>query len=81
MGFAVPIGPWFGDTLRPLLQRRLLDTDHLTGLGLRRDAIESVIDDHLAQRTDHTHRLFALLSLSMWLDWLGDPQPPPPLAA
>ncbi|MBI1373747.1 MAG: asparagine synthase (glutamine-hydrolyzing) [Phycisphaera sp.] len=72
MGFAVPIGGWFARDLRPLLQRQLLDATELTELGCRRESMERMITDHASGRADHTHRLFALLSLSMWLAWLGE---------
>jgi asparagine synthase (glutamine-hydrolysing) len=66
MGFAVPIGLWFGDSLRPLLDKWLLDCPALTDLGLNRSYIEQLIREHVAGKIDHTHRLFALLTLAMW---------------
>ena len=66
MGFAVPIGLWFRNELRPLLQKWLLDSPALPGLGLNRDYIEQLIREHQSGKLDHTHRLFALLTLSMW---------------
>jgi hypothetical protein len=79
-GFAVPIGRWFADELAPMLRRRLLESAHLPSLGFARSRLEQMIDDHGHGACDHTHRLFALLALSMWLDWRVDPQPPAPLA-
>jgi len=72
MGFAVPIGKWFSGDLQSMLRRHLLDASELGDVGCDRGAIESLIDEHAAGRIDHTHRLFALLSLSMWLQWLGE---------
>jgi len=68
MGFAVPIGQWFKDDLRDMLRRWLLDAPHLSTLDLNRGAIEALIREHEAGRLDHTHRLFALLCLSMWVE-------------
>ena len=36
MGFALPIGLWFRGSLRPMVQRWLLDEPHLGSIGLRR---------------------------------------------
>jgi asparagine synthase (glutamine-hydrolysing) len=74
MGFAVPIGHWFRTTHRSMLREHLLDGP-LDELGCRRDQLERMIQQHEAGRIDHTHRLFALLSLSIWLGWRQDPQP------
>jgi len=72
MGFAVPIAGWFRKELRPLLTGRLLDATALTDLGYRRDTLEKMIAQHASAKLNHAHRLFALLNLSMWLDWLRD---------
>ncbi len=74
MGFAVPIGLWFRTTHRSMLREHLLE-GRLVELGCRRERLERMIGEHETARADHTHRLFALLSLSMWLDWCQDPQP------
>lgn len=79
-GFALPIGSWFCGELQPVLRRWLLKADHLETIGFRLARLEQLIDDHVARRAEHTHRLFALLTLSMWLAWLADPQPPEPNA-
>lgn len=68
MGFAPPIGGWFNGPLQAMLRRWLLDEPHLESIGLRRAMVEALIRDH-AQGREHTHRLYALLSLSMWLAW------------
>jgi asparagine synthase (glutamine-hydrolysing) len=75
MGFAAPIGAWFAGPLKPLLEKWLLDAPYLGEIQLRRDALERFITEHAAGKIDHAQRLFALLSLSMWLAWLKDPKP------
>jgi len=72
MGFAVPLGDWMRRDLREMVCGRLLRNDHLDALGLRLPRIEQLIDEHTTGAADHTHRLFCLLTLSMWLDWLSD---------
>lgn len=64
-GFALPIGEW----LRGPLHRKL--TDHVLGgdlnkLNIDRFAVETLLEQHFTKKQDHTHRLFALLMLSIW---------------
>lgn len=66
MGFAVPIGHGFRRELRPMLHKWLLDSPALPGLGLHRPAVEKLVAEHESEKLDHTHRLFALLTLAMW---------------
>ena len=68
-GFAVPIGQWFSESLRQPLADRLFN-GKLDALGLDSAAVRSYYDQHTSRRADHTHRLFALLELSLWADWL-----------
>lgn len=69
MGFAVPIGGWFGTSLRPMVQGHLIDAPSLAELGLRREGVETLVSQHMRGEADHSQRLFALLSLSMWQQW------------
>jgi asparagine synthase (glutamine-hydrolysing) len=73
-GFSVPIGRWFRDAHRQTL------ADHLTGpaldgLGLDSKEVARYLDEHLRSRADHSHRLFALLQLSLWGRWMRDASP------
>lgn len=72
MGFAVPIGSWLATSHRQGLREQLLENSALLGLGVDRKALEVMIDQHATGRRDHTHRLFTLLSLAMWLHWLEE---------
>ena len=67
-GFAVPIGQWFIESLRQPLADHLFD-GRLDGLGLDGAAVRHCYEQHTQRRADHTHRLFALLTLSLWADW------------
>lgn len=69
-GFSVPIGRWFRDELRQPLSERLFDGG-LTRLGLKRAPIDRMFEQHIHCQADHSHRLFALLTLSIWQDWLA----------
>ena len=74
-GFALPVGRWFRGPLRAVLLQHVLDGD-LASLGISRAAAEALIQEHQNEAADHTHRLFALLMLSLWVSWLRDPKPP-----
>ncbi len=71
MGFALPIGAWFQDELKPLITSYLMDGPQLRELGVRREAMETLIGEHSGGIRDHSQRIFALLSLSVWMEWAG----------
>jgi asparagine synthase (glutamine-hydrolysing) len=66
MGFGVPLGAWFRADLRDYLH------DHL-GPGarieryLQRSAIDRLLREHASEQADHGQRMWALLTLEMWL--------------
>lgn len=67
-GFGVPIGSWMKTTLRDGVRDRLLDGT-LRDAGLDLSVVQGYCNEHASGRADHTHRLFTLLTLSMWLRW------------
>ncbi len=67
-GFALPIGRWFTTGLAQPLRQRLLD-GRLESMGFNPPAIETLWREHVEARDDHTHRLFSLLTLSIWRAW------------
>lgn len=69
-GFAIPIGRWFRTTLAEPMRERVLDPGYMDRLGFKPDLPERMCADHIAGDADHTHRLFALLQLSIWHRWL-----------
>jgi len=70
-GFAVPIGQWFRTTLKDQLAEHLAGGD-LETLGIQSKAVTNLLDQHMTGRSDHTHRLFALLQLCIWIRWLKE---------
>lgn len=70
-GFALPIGRWFRGPLRDRLHENIME-GRLTELGVNRYAVEQLLEEHHHRRADHTHRLFGLLMLTLWQDWLHD---------
>lgn len=66
-GFGVPLASWFRGDLRALPTEILLD-EHSTNRGIfNPDGVAALIDEHLAGRRDHSHRLWALIQLELWL--------------
>ncbi len=70
-GFALPVGLWFRRQLKDQLADHLFD-HCLEDMGLQRRYIEKIFNEHARSREDHTHRLFALLSLSIWGRWFNE---------
>jgi asparagine synthase (glutamine-hydrolysing) len=65
-GFGVPLGRWFRGELRPMVDDLLLTRPRL-GRWLRDDGLRRMAADHAAERADHGHRLWVLLTLELWL--------------
>ena len=68
-GFSVPIGRWFREQHAGTLAEQI-QCEALRDLGLSREPADRLLDEHRRGRVDHTHRLFALLQLSLWGRWL-----------
>jgi len=71
MGFGIPIDQWLRTRLKPLL------LDYLSSERLKKEGlfntgmVEQKISEHLAGRTNHQYRLWALLMWEMWRErWL-----------
>jgi asparagine synthase (glutamine-hydrolysing) len=67
-GFGVPLDRWLGGQLLPSLRQTLLEGPLVKRGWMARGPLEQLINDHLAARADHRHRLWALLWLGRWLD-------------
>jgi asparagine synthase (glutamine-hydrolysing) len=72
MGFGVPLGSWLQNELQGLMQSRLLGDDSRCHQFLRREAIQTLVEQHLSGRINHCYRLWNLLILESWLRrWPG----------
>jgi asparagine synthase (glutamine-hydrolysing) len=71
MGFGVPLGTWFRGDLREYLCDRLGEGARCFEL-LDPGAVKTLLDEHLSGAVDHGHRLWALLTLEVWLRSLGE---------
>ena len=66
-GFAVPLGSWLKEELRPVLRETLLGGTLVEQRICRPEALAGLLNDHLRGRDDHRHRLWALMVLAHWL--------------
>ena len=66
MGFGVPIGHWFRGTMQPFLRETLLSEKSLARGLFNRDSVRQLIDQHVANKVNHEHRLWSLLMLELW---------------
>ena len=71
MGFGVPLDHWFRNELRDFARDVLCDPRTQQRGLFRPAAVARLLDDHQANRADHSHRLWALLFLELWSrQWL-----------
>ena len=66
MGFGVPIGHWFRGTMQPFLRETLLSEKALSRGLFNRDRVKQLIEQHVASKINHEHRLWSLLMLELW---------------
>jgi asparagine synthase (glutamine-hydrolysing) len=65
-GFGFPIGMWLRNELKPLLLN-LMKNSRFVELGLFRPGyVNTIVDEHLSGKMDHTYRLWMLLNLEVW---------------
>jgi asparagine synthase (glutamine-hydrolysing) len=65
-GFMFPLGYWMKGPLLPVV-RHLLATSVLIEEGIfRRDTIEQLVAEHVADKADHHVRLWLILNVEMW---------------
>jgi asparagine synthase (glutamine-hydrolysing) len=68
MGFGVPLPLWFRTRWRPVFESRVLDPAAPIWDWLVREPVLELWREHQEQRADHGHALWALLTLSVWLE-------------
>lgn len=66
MGFGVPLGSWFRQTLRSYIADHLAPGARIYEY-LQQTAVRRYLEQHLDRVADHSHRLWALLTLEVWL--------------
>ena len=65
-GFGVPLGDWFRQELRPMVDDTLLSSPRLAR-WLRPERVRALRDEHISRRADRGHQLWTLLTLELWL--------------
>ena len=66
MGFGVPIGYWFRRSMQPFLRETLLSEKSLGRGFFKPERIRAIVDEHIDNRMDHSHRLWSLMMLELW---------------
>ena len=66
-GFNAPIGEWIAGPLLPLVREHLTSEASRLGALVDGSSAERLIAEHSRQRDDHSHRIWNLLMLSLWL--------------
>jgi asparagine synthase (glutamine-hydrolysing) len=66
MGFAVPIGQWLRESLRPMMEDLLMAGDSFAASHFQVKVLRGMMDDHCEGKVDHSQRLYALLMLELW---------------
>ena len=65
-GFSIPIKNWLKNELKPMmldvLNRESIERDHLFSWNY----IDSLMNDHLEGKENHSHRLWALMVFKIW---------------
>jgi len=74
-GFSVPLGRWLRGELRGAMKDTLRGGPLVEQRICRPHALAGLVNDHLAGRDDHSHRLWALMVLSRWLARVGAGSP------
>jgi len=67
-GFGFPVGQWMRRDLAPLLQDRLRKSGLAAADIFEQVYIDSLLDEHLSGKLDHSYRLWLLLCLEFWFD-------------
>ncbi|MFL6467408.1 MAG: asparagine synthase (glutamine-hydrolyzing), partial [Pyrinomonadaceae bacterium] len=66
MGFGVPIGKWFRGEMSGFLRDTLLSHSAASRGVLNPVNVKKYVDEHIAGKLDHTHRLWTILMLELW---------------
>lgn len=70
MGFGVPVGDWFRNGLRELVQDTLLSKATRETGYFDEAEVERLVLDHISGRVDNGPALWNLLMLRLWCNWV-----------
>jgi asparagine synthase (glutamine-hydrolysing) len=66
MGFGVPIGYWFRGSMQSFLRETLLSEKSLARGFFKPERVRAIVDEHVDNKMDHSHRLWSLMMLELW---------------
>ena len=66
MGFPVPLGRWFREAFRPMLDEFVIGERTVARGLFQRDFLIRLVQEHVSGRADHTERLWTLVNFEMW---------------
>jgi len=66
MGFGVPLGQWFRQELKGMIEEVLMGGKTSSRGILRPEAVRTLVEEHESSRADHSAKLYALLFLELW---------------
>jgi len=66
MGFAVPIGQWLRESLRPMMEDLLGAAGSFASTHFQTKVWREMIDKHCGGKVDHSQRLYSLVMLELW---------------
>jgi len=69
-GFGVPIDAWFRGELRAYCQDLLLSPSARLRGHVSQSYVRRLVDEHVAHRANHGHRLWTLITFERWLQLL-----------
>ncbi len=67
-GFEVPMGKWLRTSLRTVFEEAVLGRDEILGLGINKQALCALFNQHITGQRDYAWGLWPLLSLALWVD-------------
>jgi len=74
-GFPAPLGRWFRGEFRPLLDEFVVGERAIARGHFEYDFLQRLVEEHAAERADHTERLWALVNFEMWQRHFLDGEP------
>lgn len=76
-GFAAPINNWFRERWRDKIKEILLSEHAKKRNIFDEKMIEKIVTEHITHRSNHGHRLWALMMLELWFQtYIDSPEPP-----
>ena len=67
-GFGTPLSAWFRGPWKGILKTHLLEGKAVSSGYLRKDAVESMIEEHSANKADHSYPLWAMAVFELFLE-------------